>query len=133
MKSFNDYLVDVGYNNEVAPKPVIIIYGYKNGKVHTFTSHVDAKDYSDLVETVIINQNEIDEYNVKQNYLHQLAVSNWYADLRKKYNYLADAVFSRCYQEVFLDSPSRDYDNIVTRMGFMACFVEDIIRIVYVV
>lgn len=94
----------------------------KKGEVQEFCNESDAKSFSNLVERVTVNQQEIDNWKQTRRELESKAFDIWHTHLRREYDYLSDAVFDLCYNKAYDDGHSAGYDEVSVEMSDIAYF-----------
>lgn len=102
------------YKSLVGPEPVIpqqenIVYAYKAGEVRKFESGYLARQFSDLVEIVIVNEDEIKKsHEAYDNWCADVRAL-WRADIRGNFPEITDRAFNVCYDKVAANNACLDY------------------------
>lgn len=132
MRSFNEICKAIGYDRRAAwnnvPKQVTVYLAYKNGECQKFNSRAGAESFSNLIESNVINRQEIDDY-MQNLYDKDREVQNiWMQELRDKYSFLSDVVFEICYNAAYDRSHSYGFDEIANSMIGFVDFAEQITK-----
>jgi|GEM_PF-3266265 len=103
----------VGYDRrKSAPAKNVKHLAYKNGEVREFKSAIEARRFSSLVETCVINKKEIDEFLNRQRELESAAIAVWLKSLHDEYSDLTDGQFNVIYCRAYDDGHSAGFDEI---------------------
>lgn len=113
-----EQLVDLIYKkyniSGVRPEKKYVYFAYKEGKVKQFTNSFDASNYSNLVERVLINENEILVYNTKIKAAINEIKDCWRVSLFKKAFYvygIDNELILRSILNIVINSVMFDYSS----------------------
>ena len=113
MVKFEDVCEQVGYDRTTEwPEPIFKYFAYKSGVVKQFDTHKEAVAFSNIVESVIVNQSERDSFGRKQADAEASAVNLWMKELRDDYPELTDKQFGIIYDKAYEDGHSAGYDEV---------------------
>ena len=129
MRTYTDICESIGYDRcKIAPKHHTIWRAYKNGTCQTFVTEQEAKQFSKLVERVVENQKEIDEFWKSQRELEKRADGIWYSELEEYWSSLdvTGEFFDICYSEAYDRAHSSGRDEIASVMHDVVNFAEKI-------
>ena len=100
-------------------RPKHIYFAYKNGEVEEFGTRAEAKAYSNLVEEVITNQEDVAAYKKARSACHKKVCDTWKDALREEFNFLVergvfdDALsFVQCELDTHLDNYANHLGDI---------------------
>ena len=113
MIKFEDACKQVGYDrNAQRPETAYKYYAYKDGIVHEFATRLGAHAFSNLVEHVVSNKDEIQAFQDKQTEAEIAAAELWLKELRADYSELTDKQFGIIYHKAYEDGHSAGYDEV---------------------
>lgn len=101
-------------------------YAYKSGSFEVFDDKREALKFSSLVEKVIINKAELDDFNKSNKEYRNKIHTAWKAELRDEFREFNDKTFNYMYEKV--TSEESNYDQITNSMFDLADFVSDILK-----
>ena len=78
------------------PEEIVKFYAYKNGESKLFDSRENAKEFSNNIEKVIINQDEIDLCKNKQKEFSIFVDKLFHEKLREEHSDLPDNIYNHC-------------------------------------
>jgi len=124
MKKWDEYFTA---KNTKPPEPIIKYYYLENGISY---GPINEKPVGKkVVERVVFNQKEIDEYWNNIRFEREKAETEWYDDLRIEFSELSDGIFKACYSQAWEDGHSSGYDEIGNIMYDIVEFAKNIIKI----
>ena len=124
MITFEQACVAVGYDrNAKRPIPTIKYLAYKRGEVREFDSYDLAFEFSNLVEKIVVNEDDVNGFREKQRELADRAMQYWKNELREEYRDLTHKQFDMLYERAY-DNDSH-CDSIVEEMERLYSFVSN--------
>lgn len=127
MITFREACDSVNYNNQkTPPKRQYVYYAYKNGVAESFSSEVDAKQFSHMTERVCINIDEIDVFVRDQRNGESAAVELFVSSLKQDYPDLTNSLFYIIYDKAYEQSHSYGYDEVANTFQDLYDFYNDI-------
>lgn len=113
---FSEACSQVGYNPDRsnAPKRIYKYFAYKDGQSFECSSKEEAQKISHLIEQVVANKAEIDQYTQNQNALLNKAVQLWKDSLRAEYSHIRESVYNMCYEEAYDRAHAYGYDEVAS-------------------
>lgn len=113
MISFDEARRQVEYDPTAKPPARITKYfAYKAGEVREFEVMKDALAFSENIEEVVANQDEIKAFWGRQRWLEAAAFKVWYDALREEYSDINGSQFDLIYDEVYERGHSDGYDRV---------------------
>ena len=88
----------------------------KDGQSFECFSKAEAQKISHLIEYVLVNKDEIDQYRNSQNILLSRAIQIWKNNLREEYSHISDHVYNLCYEEAYYRSHAYGYDEVASSL-----------------
>lgn len=113
---FSEACDQVGYNpgRSNAPVRVYKYFAYKDGQSFESSSKEEAQKISHLIEQVLANKVEIDQYTQNQNALLNKAIQLWKDNLREEYSHIRESVYNMCYEEAYDRAHAYGYDEVAS-------------------
>lgn len=121
MKSWDEY-----YKPGIPPVAKISWFGYKDGKV--FGPFAKRPTQYKLVEKIVENKKEIEEFKKNEEKIYSNAVKEWKNDLCSMYNYIPKEILYLCYQKAYDEGHSSGFDEIENCMSDIVYFANSIIE-----
>lgn len=113
MIRFQNACEQVGYDRTAEwPEPIREYFAYKAGVAKQFDTRKEAVAFSNIVESVIVNQSERDSFGKKQADGEAAAVELWMKELRADYPELTDKQFGIIYDKAYEDGHPAGYDEV---------------------
>ena len=111
---FSEACNQVGYNPDYsnAPTRIYTYFAYKDGQSFECFSKAEAQKISHLIEYVLVNKDEIDQYAKNQNALLNKAIQLWKDNLRAEYSHIRESVYNMCYEEAYDRAHAYGYDEV---------------------
>lgn len=115
---FNEACAQVGYNPyySKAPERVYRYFAYKDGQAFECSSKAEAQKISHLIEYILVNKDEIDQYAKNQNALLNKAIQLWKDNLREEYSDIPENVYGLCYEKAYDRSHDYGYDEVASTL-----------------
>lgn len=115
---FKEACAQVGYNPDYsrAPERIYKYFAYKDGQAFECSSKEEALKISSLVDQVLVNKDEIEQYTENRNNLLRKAIQIWKDSLRAKYSHISDYVYNLCYEEAYYRSHAYGYDEVASTL-----------------
>ena len=129
MIRYNDAEIAIGPEPKIPERKVSFV-ALKNGKTETFSNINDAKKYSQLVESVVVNKAEIDAAKQAFAEWSEKVFDYWFKELRSEYSDLSEDVFSLCWNHAYDRGHAYGYDEVAGVMVDVADFASDILKTV---
>ena len=116
--NFKEACDQVGYNPDYskAPKRIYKYFAYKDGQTFECSSKEEASKISPLIEEVLANKNEIEQFRNNQNILLSRAIQIWKNNLREEYSHISDHVYNLCYEKAYYRSHAYGYDEVASTL-----------------
>ena len=116
--NFSEACNQVGYNpgRSSAPERIYKYFAYKDGQSFECFSKAEAQKISHLIEYILVNKDEIDQYAKNQNALFSMAVQLWKDNLREEYSHIPEYVYNLCYEEAYDRSHADGYDEVASTL-----------------
>lgn len=113
---FSEACNQVGYNPDYsnAPTRIYTYFAYKDGQSFECFSKAEAQKISHLIEQVVANKAEIDQYTQNQNALLNKAIQLWKDNLRSEYSHIRESVYNMCYEEAYDRAHAYGYDEVAS-------------------
>ena len=113
---FSEACKQVGYNPDYsnAPERIYKYFAYKDGQSFECSSKEEAQKISHLIEQVLVNKDEIDQYVKNRNALLNKATQLWQDNLREEYLYISEYVYNMCYEEAYDRAHAYGYDEVAS-------------------
>lgn len=113
MIAFQNACEQVGYDRTAEwPEPIFKYFAYKSGVAKEFDTRKEAVAFSNIVESVLVNQIERDSFGKKQADGEVAAVELWLKELRADYPELTDKQFGIIYDKAYEDGHPAGYDEV---------------------
>ena len=114
--NFSEACNQVGYNPDRsnAPERIYTYFAYKDGQSFECFSKAEAQKISHLIEYVLVNKDEIDQYAKNQNALLNKAIQLWKDNLREEYSHIRESVYNMCYEEAYDRAHAYGYDEVAS-------------------
>lgn len=133
MKSYYTYRREL--NEEAAlveVKPEIKYYSYKDGKATIFDTWDEAHKHSKLVEKMIVNQVQVNQYKSKVSEIDNKAFDLWFNELKTDFsiNYpklieLSENCFDVIYEKAYERGHHAGYDEVANYFESEASYLEE--------
>jgi hypothetical protein len=124
MKRYCDYITDLGGYPQIPPRK-FSYFAYKNGECLSFDTSEEAKKYSNMVESVCVNVEDITEAKGKVTDFKREVYNHWYNDLREEYDNINDATFELC-----LNICNKRYDEFDYVAEYMETLVDFVVKVI---
>ncbi len=129
MISYKDAEKMVGPKPEIPTKQIEYL-AYKGKEITSFDTFAKAKEYSKLVDTFVVNQQEVDDAHQAVQEWGTDVFEYWFRCLQQEYDYLPEEVFKLCYFQAWERGHSAGYDEVSNYMLDVVVFAESIIAAV---
>ena len=115
---FKEACDQVGYNPDYSkgPERVYKYFAYKDGQTFECSSKEKAQKISTLIEYVLVNKDEIEQYRNSQNILLSRAIQIWKNNLREEYSHISDHVYNLCYEKAYDRAHAYGYDEVASSL-----------------
>jgi hypothetical protein len=115
---FSEACNQVGYNPDYsnAPTRIYTYFAYKDGQSFECFSKAEAQKISHLIEYVLVNKDEIDQYAKNQNALLNKAIQLWKDNLREEHSSIPERVYNICYEKAYDRAHAYGYDEVASTL-----------------
>lgn len=113
---FKEACDQVGYNPDYpkAPERIYKYFAYKDGQAFECSSKQEAIKISPLIEQVLANKDEIEQYVQNQNILLSKAIQIWNSNLRIEYSHIPEHIYNFCYEKAYDSAHAYGYDEVAS-------------------
>jgi hypothetical protein len=112
------------------PKQIVKYFAYGDGKVmgEYDTCH-DADLVSDLVDSVVVNKEEIKTWRAKRDGAYDNLITTFLKELRESYPDISDAMYNLIYDNAYDRGHSAGFDEVALYVQDYYAFMCDILAI----
>jgi hypothetical protein len=132
MITWDEACEKVGYDRKAQcpHQDTVKWFGYKDGEAREFPNQNAAKDFSPLVERVLVKNVDKNAWYENARLLELKASELWHDHLRQEFSDLTDGVYALCYSRAYEDGHSSGYDEVYNEMIGAVEFAKEIMKAV---